>query len=37
MFYEAGLLIKQMCTMPIRGRVGTIAGYGYCIQSCHYK
>jgi hypothetical protein len=33
MFIEAGLWIKQMCTMPIRGRVGAIGLYGYCIKT----
>ena len=31
-FIEAGLLIKQRCTKPIRERVGTIYLYGYCIS-----
>jgi len=26
--FEAGLLIKQMCAKPIRGRAGTIDAYG---------
>jgi len=29
MFIEAGLLIKQRCTKPLRGRTGTIILYGY--------
>jgi hypothetical protein len=32
MFIEAGLLIKQRCTKPIRGRTGTIFLYGYSNQ-----
>jgi hypothetical protein len=31
-FIEAGLLIKQRCTTPIRGRACTIFLYGYCIS-----
>ena len=32
MFIEAGLLIKQGCTKPFRGRTGTIFLYGYSNQ-----
>ena len=32
-FIEAGLLIKQRCTKPIRKRAGTIFLYGYCIHA----
>ena len=31
-FIEAGLLIKQRCTKPIRGRACTLFLYGYCIS-----
>jgi len=34
-FVEAGLLIKQRGTKPIRGRAGTIFLYGYCIHACY--
>ena len=36
-FIEAGLWIKQGCAKPLGGRAGTIACYGYSIESGHYK
>jgi len=36
-FIEAGLLIKQRCTKPIRERAGTIFLYGYCISIWYWE